>query len=241
MNIFEKIKLYPSHVKGLLMSDPYRNGEYKFLEKHVSKYTNKSIIFDVGANIGEYSEKILEFNTKVHIHCFEPIPDTFKQLTIKHKEAKKVLLNNFAFSDREGKSIMFEYDKLGGRNSIEKHPDLISETTNKIEIPLHTIDTYCKVKSIATIDYLKIDVEGHEVNVLRGAKQMISEKKINSIQLEYNYLWKNTSNKLEDVYDLLSENYNIYRLTFWGKIAIKKFHKSLETYPSATNYVALLK
>jgi hypothetical protein len=77
--------------------------------------------------------------------------------------------------------------------------------------------------------------------VLRGAIQMISEKRINSIQLEYNYLWKNTTNKLEDVYNLLSENYNIYRLTFWGKIAVKKFHPSLETYPSATNYIALLK
>jgi len=241
MNIFEKVASYPSHVLGLLMSNPYRNGEYKFLKKHVAKFNNKSLIFDVGANVGEYSEKILEFNPSVHIQCFEPIPDTFKQLTLNHKESNNVMLNNFALSNVMGSRSMYEYGKLNGRNSLEKHPDLISERTNKIETTLQTIDHFCEVNKIDFIDYIKIDVEGHEVNVIKGAEKLIKEKKIGSIQFEYNYLWKNTSNTIEDVFTILSENYHIYRLTFWGKIATKKFQKSLESFPSASNYIAILK
>jgi len=241
MNFFEKVALYPTHVKGLLMSDPYRNGEYKFLKEHVAKFNSNSLIFDVGANIGEYSGKILEYNSDLNIQCFEPIPDTFKQLSLRHKDAKNVTLNNFAFSDVLGSRSMYEYGKLNGTNSLEKHPDLISDNTNRIETTLQTIDHFCEVNKIDFVDYLKIDVEGHEVNVLKGAKKMIQEKKIGSLQLEYNYLWKNTTNTIEEVFNLLSENYNIYRLTFWGKIATKKFHKSLETYPSAANYIAILK
>ncbi|MBV1923447.1 MAG: hypothetical protein KUG68_05380, partial [Flavobacteriaceae bacterium] len=77
--------------------------------------------------------------------------------------------------------------------------------------------------------------------VIKGAEKLIQEKKIGSIQFEYNYLWKNTSNTIEDVFTILSENYHIYRLTFWGKIATKKFQNSLESYPSASNYIAILK
>lgn len=241
MIIFKKLALYPSHFLGLLMSNPYRNGEYKFLKKHVAKFNDKSLIFDVGANIGEYSEKILEFNPSVNIQCFEPIPDTFKQLTLKHKEYKNVTLNNFALSDVMGSRSMYEYGKLNGTNSLEKHPNLISENTNKIETTLQTIDHFCEVNKIDFIDYVKIDVEGHEVNVIKGAKKLIQEKRIGSIQFEYNYLWKNTTNTIEEVFNILSDNYQIYRLTFWGKIATKKFQKSLESYPSAANYIAILK
>ncbi|MGV6829906.1 MAG: FkbM family methyltransferase [Flavobacteriales bacterium] len=241
MNLIEKIKLYPSHVKGLLMSNPYRNGEYKFLEKHVSNFTKNNLIFDVGANIGEYSEKIVEFNPNVKIYCFEPIPDTFKQLKNRHKNNPNIRLNNFAFSDKEETREMFEYGKLNGTNSLEKHPELISEATNRIKIPLQKIDSFCETNHIETIDYLKIDVEGHELNVLKGAQKMLSEKKIKSIQFEYNYLWKNTSNSLEGVFNILNKNYNLYRLTFWGKIATKTFQPHLESYPSAANYIALLK
>jgi len=241
MNFFEKVALYPTHFKGLLMSDPYRNGEYKFLEKHVAGYDSTSLIFDVGANIGEYSEKILEFNPAVNIQCFEPIPDTFKQLTLRHQGKENVRLNHFALSDEKGVRSMYEYGKLNGTNSLEKHPDLISDKTNRIETTLQTIDDYCEEHSIDTIDYLKIDVEGHEVNVLRGAKKMLQEKKIHSVQIEYNFLWKNTSNTMEDVFELLAENYNIYRLTFWGKIHTKKFTKAVESFPAAANYVAIVK
>ena len=74
MNIFEKIKLLPDALKGFLFSDPERNGEYRFLRKSISE---GMIIFDVGANIGEYSENILRINPKVTIYCFEPCTSHF--------------------------------------------------------------------------------------------------------------------------------------------------------------------
>ena len=241
MNILKKILLLPKHIQGLLMSNPEKNGEYKFLKETCNKLKEESIIFDVGANIGDYSKEIRKINNKSTIYCFEPVPNTFKKLKETHLNTKDIILNNFAFSNEIKEFEMFEYGKHYGTNSIEKHEELISEETKKIKIYLNTIDNFCKQEKIEKIDFLKIDVEGHEVNVLKGARDMIKNKKINIIQLEYNYLWKNTNNTLQEVFETLSNYYNIYRLTFWGRIHLKKFNKKLENYPSASNYVAIRK
>ena len=136
---------------------------------------------------------------------------------------------------------MYEYGEFSGVNSLEYHPNVSQKNTKIIEIETRTLDEYCLEKKIDNIYFVKIDVEGHEINTLKGAAKMIHEKKIKMIQFEYNYLWKNTENKLEDAFLLLKDNYDLYRLTPWGKIRISQFKKKLENFPHASNYIAVSK
>jgi FkbM family methyltransferase len=239
--LLKNIKNFPKHLNGLLASNPNKNGEYKFLEDKMPKLTNASIVFDVGANIGDYAAKMHSYNNTLQIYCFEPVPDTYLKLKERVSINKNIILNNTAMSDNVGSVKMFEYKKYGGINSIENHGELMSSATKVINVELNTIDNYCDQHGIDKINFLKIDVEGHELNVIRGAEEMIRNKSINILQFEYNYLWRNTNNTLEGVMKILSVNYDIYRLTFWGKILIDSFDTSLENYPHASNYVAILK
>ncbi len=134
MNFLQKIKLFPYAMKGYLFSSPEKNGEYKFLNQIFSNLSEDKLVFDVGANVGNYSSKILEITRKVKIHCFEPVPRTFSSITQKLFEVKNVYLNNIALSDKEGKSNMYEYGELSGVNSLEYHPNVNQKNTKIIKI-----------------------------------------------------------------------------------------------------------
>ena len=77
MNILQKILFLPDYLNGYGMGDPNRNGEYRFLRKYLK---NKMTIFDVGANIGEYTEYLLNNCEQLEVHAFEPVKETFDEL-----------------------------------------------------------------------------------------------------------------------------------------------------------------
>ena len=238
MNTLEKIKLLPSAMAGFLFCDPQRNGEYRFLQRLIREWKNHyRVVFDIGANTGEYAARVLATHSNTRLYCFEPSQITFKQLATVFESDDRVVLEQMALSERVGVAEFYLYGDTDQRNSLEQH----SGTPVAIDrVLVGTIDGYCNDHGINSIDFMKVDVESHEFNVLMGARQMLHEKKIGAIQFEYNVLWRNTSYTLEATLSLL-DNYKIYRLTPWGKIWIPQFKASLENYPPASNYVAFLK
>lgn len=242
MTRLEKIAALPAALQGYLFTDPARNGEYRFLTRLV-KYKHKPTIIDAGSNIGEYAQTILTINQFACIHCFEPVNSTFLELS-KNLIDTTVKLNNFGLSDQCTEATINVYGETWGINSLyalgERVADLAPPRAERIQ--LSTLDRYVAEQQLTTIDFLKIDVEGHELNVLQGASQTLKNKQIHAIQFEYNYLWKQTSNTLEGVFDLLGSDFDYYRLTPWGKWPVgRRFSASLENYPAAANYVALLR
>ncbi|MEZ0610039.1 FkbM family methyltransferase [Fibrella sp. WM1] len=242
MTFLEKIAALPAAVQGYLFTDPGRNGEYHFL-KRLLKYKHKPTVIDVGANIGEYARYALSINNSAHIHCFEPVSSTFQKLS-KNLINTSAILNNVGLSDQRTEASINVYGETWGINSLyalgERVADLAPPRLESIQ--LSTLDRYVAEAGLTTIDFLKIDVEGHELNVLRGATRTLANKQIHAIQFEYNYLWKQTSNTLEGVFDLLGSDFAHYRLTPWGKWPVgRRFSASLENYPAAANYVALLR
>jgi UDP-3-O-acyl-N-acetylglucosamine deacetylase len=108
-------------------------------------------------------------------------------------------------------------------------------------VAVKTVDTYIAAQKLTKVDHIKIDVEGHEVPVLRGAINSLKNC-VQHVQFEYNYFWKSSGYTLEEAYSILaSAGFNVYRLTPWGKIKIDKFTTKLENYPDASNYIAIKK
>lgn len=230
----------PDALLGFYWEDPEKNGEYKFVAKYIK---DNMTIFDVGANIGDYTKKVISITPKLNIYCFEPVKSTFSTLN-KNLESTRVdfiKTFNVGFSDKPETLSMNIYGDNGGSNSLyynEYHAER-SAAIRKEEVELKKIDDFVLENRITSIDFLKIDVEGHEFKVLMGALQSLESNVIKCIQFEYNNYWKKSGHKLESVIELLSSfNFSIYRLTPWGKLKVGKFKKSLENY-KPSNYVAV--
>jgi len=161
-----------------------------------------------------------------------------------HWEIQKgeVTTNNFGLSNEEKEAQMYIYDYLDERNSLHfnKEHKFNCDVLHKENVNLTTLDNYVSGNNIPKIELLKIDVEGHETNVIDGATNLIKAGRINCIHFEYNNNWAAAGFKLEDIFDKLSNyGYKFYRLAIWGKIPVKHYNKKLENYKHA-NYVAIL-
>jgi FkbM family methyltransferase len=145
--------------------DYYEQEDSEMLYKLV---TDGDTIFDIGANIGWYSNHLAKKLPASTIYSFEPIPETFAQIkrNTELNEAKNIKLNNFAFADERKKLTFFYSPNITGASSSVN----ITENDNmvKLECEANTIDNFVKENNIARLDFVKCDVEGAELFVYRG-------------------------------------------------------------------------
>jgi FkbM family methyltransferase len=193
------------------------------------------ILFDVGANEGAYTKMLLNVfeGHNINIHLFEPSSDTFKRLN-QNLEDFELILNNFGLSNNKEELVLYKSDLGSDYASIYK-----SEKSDASEmIRLNTLDDYCNEHTIDHIDFLKIDVEGHELRCLQGAVRMLQEHKIKYIQFEFGISNIYSRVFFKDIFDFLTNHgYEIGRILKNGVIPIKQYHHSLEVFYT-TNYLA---
>lgn len=143
---------------------------------------------DVGANEGEYSELLLARFPKASVHAFEPHPKTF--LTLKQKMGGRAQCHPLALGAEKGAFHLYDRggDDGGIRASLSKEAleTVQSKPLTAYEVTVSSIDDFVKEHSISTIDFIKIDTEGFEMDVLMGARNALSQKKIGAIQFEFN-------------------------------------------------------
>ena len=241
MNLLQKILFIPDYLIGYGMGDPERNGEYRFLKSYL---TPRAVVFDVGANIGEYAEKVIDLKSAAIIHCFEPVNDTFQSLISNsklNKKADQIEFKHFGLSDECGEAEIYIYGKLGGSNSLvynDYHASLATELVVET-IRLRTLDDYLAEIGVVSVDFLKIDVEGLEARVLAGAVNSIKRRVFGAIQFEYGGQWENSGASLTDLlFSLKNSGYLIFRLTPWGRLPIRWIGPNLENYKHC-NYLAI--
>jgi FkbM family methyltransferase len=135
-----------------------------------------SVIFDVGANEGQSTAHYLKKFPNATIYAFEPVKNSFERLATR-MTGKAVNTVNAGLSSLATSGVM---DVTGP--STMHH--LTPEHTGGEKVQLMTLDGFCAEKGIRRISLLKIDTEGHDLEVLRGSSGMLSSMAIDIVQVE---------------------------------------------------------
>jgi FkbM family methyltransferase len=201
-------------------------------------------IFDVGANKGQFLELALaQLPTEPFaIHCFEPGHVTFKLLQSAAGDDRRVHLNNMGLGKERGMAIL-HFDEAGsGIASLTKrrldHFKIQFDKTEEIEI--QTIDEYCGTNGIDHIHLLKIDIEGHELDALHGAKGMFQKGAIDIVTFEFGGANIDTRTFFQDFWYFFAEfKMRIFRITPSGYLHVLSSYKEIFEQFRTANYVAV--
>ena len=201
------------------------------------------IAVDVGANIGQFAMAAAGRLKPVHIHSFEPSRRTFESLQAAIRDAGMQAViepHQFALSDREEQAVLYSSQHGAAIASLYDlhNPPVAFKPEFSETVTTTTLDTFCANRGIERIDYLKIDVEGHELSVLRGASRMLSERRIRFIQFEFGEANIDSRTFMRDFFELLSPDFEFHRIVSNGLRKVPAYHANLEVF-ATINYLAV--
>lgn len=190
-------------------------GEQWFVEKLAK--TRPLLCIDVGANVGHYSKALLEA-TGATVFAFEPLPGAFIDLSnLSRFYGQRIQSFNMALGNTSGLSNLYYGDSKSELASLSKEVNSIeyvgASNKSKMEVRVERLDYFFEeLRKVADeIDFLKIDVEGLEFEVLDGSKKILEEMKPKLIQLEFNYHQLFRGHSLLSIGKLLG-NYRMFQL-----------------------------
>lgn len=203
------------------------------------------VIFDVGANRGEYARLVRQHLPNATVYCFEPAAETAEFLRAKVRDLGAIEVMVEALSDRTGQAEFYDYTFNGqpadALASLEQRlPTQLGaiEVARRTRVKLNTVDHFCAERGIEGIDLLKTDVEGHDLSVLRGATQMLQRGSIRMIQFEFGPANLSSRTTFYDFWDLLSTQYEIFRILPSALRRIDHYEEWKEVYLTS-NYLAV--
>jgi len=240
------------HKSGLLQvgagTNVYlENGSEQFFIKNtlapLLKNIHQPVLFDVGANVGNYTRSLIEEIPRAKIYSFEPVEKTFNEL--KANVVGKSTTVNIGFGSTPGKAVLYNTVNTSTSELSTTHKEILSDifkSTDEItaiEFETDTIDNFASKNKIEKIDFLKIDVEGNELSVLKGAEKMLAGGGINIIQFEINAHNIYARVFLRDFYILLKD-FEFFRLKADGMVSLGEYKPINEIF-TAQNIAAIHK
>lgn len=201
-----------------------------------------AVIFDVGAHLGQYAATILSvFEGRAQVHCFEPTPQTFAGLRMRFADDPRVHPYPFAVGSRDGTIMLHMNAARSGLASV--FPDALQlngvAVTASAPVEIVRLDTFCLARGIDHIHFLKADVEGAELDVLRGAGRLLEEERIDAIQFEFGEGHLAARTFFRDFFSLLNPTYQLYRILPHGLYPLRGYRTIYDIFVSGTNYVAI--
>lgn len=216
------------------------NGEKALVRKLSQILTNKSVIFDVGANVGDWTSLVIDCFQNYEVHIFEISESTYQTLKTRFAGNKSITINNIALSDQGGQVEYIDFGKNSGLNSL-----LLNASYHKREFKVVCAsamkgDNYCKINGIDRINFLKIDTEGADYFVLKGFENTLQRNVIDIIQFEYGYTHGDAKTLMKDFFEMFEQyGYIVGHLRKIG-ICFKKFEYTDNDFKSGPNYIACL-
>lgn len=237
--------LYKLSMRGLGIMNHENDiisGEDAFVKFMISSGRFRSgSILDVGANIGGYSVMLRNRNVVLPIYAFEPHPVAYNKLEeaalVYHfKPIKK------GAGERALTTFIYDYVENKGSEHASMYREVIADfrksEVEEIPIDLTTIDDFIAEHRLREIALLKVDTEGNELNVLKGARQAIEEGLVNVIQVEFNEMNVISRTFFKDFIDLLP-GYDFYRMLPDGLMPLGEYNVAAFEIFAFQNIVAI--
>lgn len=218
------------------------SGEKAFIKYLMAgQHLDSGVIMDIGANMGNYSIMLRKNNIRLPIYAFEPHPVAFRKLQ------EVAAVHDFTpvpqgAGEVSTHAAMYDYRGNGGSEHASMYKDVIEHLhkgqAEEVAIMLTTIDEFVALNNISKIALLKIDTEGHELSVLKGAHQTIAKGLVSVIQIEFNEMNIISRTFFKDIVDILP-GYDFYRLLPDGLKALGAYNSTGYEIFSFQNVVAL--
>jgi FkbM family methyltransferase len=194
------------------------------------------VIFDVGANRGQFLQSALTqlASRQIVIHSFEPSSTAFSELRQRYGSQSRVTLNNLALGSEPAERSLY-YDVPGSQLS-SLYPRRVGHLgipfTGRETVRVNTLDSYCAAAGVNRIDLLKLDAEGHELEILKGADQMFERGAIGLVSFEFGGCNIDSRTFVRDFFEFFaSRRMKIGRLTVMGKCYhISQYDEGLEQF-----------
>lgn len=180
MNLRMNVPYKDTHVGMYLIN----NGVFEPLETQemLNSIEDKDTIFDIGANFGYYTLLLSKKSPNGRVYSFEPDISNNDLLldNVSLNSLNNIQIEKIALSDREGKVSFMSSRVHRGKSQIS------TGKKASYEVPVTTLDTYCKRNNIPEIHLIKLDVEGSEIPILRGGNSIIAKSSNLTLFIEYN-------------------------------------------------------
>jgi FkbM family methyltransferase len=203
-------------------------------------------VIDVGANHGMFSlEAAHLIGRQGLVHAFEPTPGT-RELLLNNLAANgisTVTVFPSALAEEPGTARLRVHREMSGLNTLAatdvtwNRQKLVADQI--IEVPVTTLDAHVREEGLSRIDFLKIDVEGFGLGGIRGARELLGEKRVGMILLEIGDVTCATAgvDPMDLLNELESQGYQLRSINSEGRITDR-----VRTFPSTTfsaNFVAM--
>ncbi|CAN7550204.1 FkbM family methyltransferase [Bosea sp. LjRoot9] len=218
--------------------DMNTNGEYYLLDR-LSTAEMKTVL-DVGANKGDYTLACLSRFKDANVHSFEIAPPTYQKLT-NNVSSKRVKLNNFGLSNKDGSFYLNYNPDDDGSSSLVEGSNIHDGNWSKIQVNVIRGDDYCKNECINSVDLLKVDVEGAEHLVFDGFSESFEKNMISTVQFEFGMVNIYSKFLLKDFYDLFSKHGFVLGPVMPSGVDFKEYNTRDEDFQGPPNFFAVHK
>ena len=209
--------------------------------QHVSR--PNPVLFDVGANVGSWTESMLQRLPGARVFLFDPSPGC--QAIIRDKRLPGSTLFPCAIGEHAGQASFHFSSTTDGSASLHKRQDTPFQELKyqSVTVPVRTLDEVIQSNQIDFVDFMKMDIEGHELYALRGAQQALAAGKIGAFSFEFGCGNVNSRTFFRDFWDIATNaRLTLWRVTPSGKqIKVVEYYEDEEYFRGATNYIATSK
>ena len=152
------------------------------------------IILEAGGHIGEDTVWMSEMWPDGQVHSFEPLPISMEKLKSAVSNCNNVKLYQLALSSKKGTMPFYVAD---GASSLNRPTDIINQNhfhadlEHPTYVEVTTLDTWAKENNISRIDFMWLDLEGNELEALKGGLEILKTVKLIYTEVNLQPLWHN--------------------------------------------------
>lgn len=206
-------------------------------------YRERPVIFDVGANVGEWSQGFLSACPMARLYLFEPSEGP--QKAIRSRNLRDTVLIPCAVGKQPGKARLHLSSEVDGTASLYVRGDSCfrHKQYRSVEVDVITLDEVIQQQNLDFVDFIKMDIEGHELQALEGAHAAFQARRIGALSFEFGSANINSRTFFRDLWDFLTgQDFGISRITPSGLLLpVPDYHEDCEYFRGFSNYIAVLK